>query len=163
MSNMKYEGELHIITKEDPNDKDKSIEKLVFPIDSFEVDGGANRKIVLKSADDVSVTSEFEQARSHKNLVFYIPPMKDFQAAKLIALRAGGLQFFEMNFTLNIYSGGKKIQSLWIGTENAWLLKTPTPEGSTPPVLRADIRFGNVDLLHGKYDPKRKKIVHKAI
>src|SRR5690349_797385 len=113
MSHTKYRAELHIIPHD--NGQDMPTEKLVFPIQAFEVDGGANRKINLGSreTDEISVASEFEQARANKNLVFYIAPTPDFRAIKLIQL---GHAFFDMNFTLDIYLGHIKTQSLWIGT-----------------------------------------------
>lgn len=65
-----------------------------------------------------------------------------------------------MNFTIDIYSGHMKTQSLWIGTDDAWISPAPNPQGGTPPSLKAKIHFHKVQLLHGKYDPKRKKIVN---
>lgn len=156
MANMKYRAELHIIPHETG---DTASEKLVFPVHSFEVDGGANRKIALADTDEISVSSEFEQARANRNLVFYIPPTKDFGALKLIAM-GNPLAFFDMNFALDIYSGHLKIQSLWIGADGAWLSPTPSPQGGTPPLLKAKVHFHDVRLLHGKYDPRRKKIVN---
>jgi hypothetical protein len=159
MSHTKYLGELHIIPHN--NGQDTPTEKLVLPIQAFEVDGGVNRMISLASTDDISVSSEFEQARANKNLVFYIAPTPDFRGVKLMQMGAGpGIVFFDMNFTIDIYSGHTKTQSLWIGTDEAWISPTPSPQGGTPPSLKAKIHFHEVHLLHGKYDPRRKKIVN---
>ena len=156
MSNMKYRAELHVVPH---TVSDEPTERLVLPVRSFEVDGGANRKIDLNSTDEISVTSEFEQARANKNFIFYIPPTTDFAPLKLVGL-GNPLQFFDMNFALDIYSGHLKIQSLWIGADGAWLSPVPSPQGGTPPLLKAKVHFHDVRLLHGKYDPRRKKIVN---
>lgn len=165
MSNARYEFEMYIITKEDPKNKDKSIERLNIPVHSFEVDGGAKRKLNLKEIDEISVSSEFEQARMFKNIIFYIPPTKDFLALKIIDLRSPMISFFEMTFVVNIYSGGMRTQTLRFHNSSAWFVRVPAPVGSTPPLLKAEVHFHseNTQLMHGKYDTKRKKIVHKEI
>src|SRR5687767_10517348 len=47
------------------------------PISSFSVVGGAYRSVNLDSTDDVSISSELEQARQHKNITLFMPPTKD--------------------------------------------------------------------------------------
>lgn len=165
MSNVRYEFEMYIITREDPNDKNKPTERLNIPVHSFEVDGGAKGKLNLKEIDEISVSSEFEQARMFKNIIFYIPPTKDFLALKIIGLRSNTIAFFEVTFVVNIYSGRTRTQTLRLHCSPAWFVRVPTPVGNTPPLLKAEVHFhsGDAHLMHGKLDMKRKKIVHKEI
>ena len=167
MSKMKYEAELYIITREGQKDKNGNpvaVERIDIPVHSFEVEGGANRKINLASTDEVSISSEFEQARAHTNFIFYIPPTRDFLSVKLMNLStAGSWQLFDITFVINIYSRGKKIQTLRIMSEMASLREPPTPVGSTPPLLMAKVRLVRPEMLHGQFDPKLRKIIHKKI
>ncbi len=167
MSNMKYEAELYIITKQGTDTKGNPVgnpvERINVPVHSFEVEGGASRKINLTSTNESSISSEFEQARTHTNFIFYIPPTKDFLAVKLISLSTPNWQLFEFTFVVNTYSKGKKIQTLRITSEMASFREPPAPIGSTPPLLMAKVRLVRPELLHGQLDPKRKIIVHKKI
>src|SRR4051812_37213278 len=111
---MKYKADLHIITHAttDNNGKEtSSAERIDIPLDSFEVDGGANRKIKLSSSDDISISSELEQARSFKNIIFYIPPTKDFLALKLIDI-GRNFQFFSTTLVVSSYLKGVNAQTL---------------------------------------------------
>ena len=54
------------------------------PVSYFSVKGGAKRFIDLTSTDDISLTSEFEQARKLANLKVYLPPGKGFSASDLM-------------------------------------------------------------------------------
>jgi hypothetical protein len=164
---MKYEAELYIITRGDQMNKNGNpvvVERIDIPVHSFEVEGGANRKINLASTDEVSISSEFEQARAHTNFIFYVPPTKDFLALKLMNLSvAGNWQVFHFTFAVHVYSRGKKIQTLRIMSEMASLREPPTPIGKTPPLLMTKVRLVRPEMLHGQYDPKLKKIIHKKI
>ena len=153
---MKYKPELYIITKEDP------IERINIPIRSFEVVGGANRTINFNSTDEISISSEFEQARTYKHIIFLIPPTQDFLAVKLINLNHN-FQFFDMTFAVSIYSGGKMIQSLRLSSEGAWFMTAPSPVGSSPPSLKAQVKFHEAHLLYGKFEGRYKKVVYKEI
>ncbi len=166
MSNMKYKAELYIITHERTDNSGKvirEVERIDIPVNSFEVDGGANRKINLATVDEVSVSSEFEQARSLKNIIFYIPPTKDFLALKLIDLTRDGLEGFDITFAISMYSNGQLIKALRISSNFAFFIKPPAPEGKTPPLLKAWVRFNTAQLLYGQLDPKLKKLIHKEM
>ena len=52
--------------------KREEIRKSYLPLDSFSVVGGADRTIQLKSASDISITSELEQARAYKNITLFM-------------------------------------------------------------------------------------------
>jgi hypothetical protein len=162
---MKYKAELYIITHQQ-TDKDgkiiRDVERINIPLHSFEVDGGANRKIELNSADEISVSSEFEQARVHKNIIFYVPPTKDFLAVKLVDIGRTP-EWFDITLVISIFSNGKLIKALRFSSGQAWFSRTPAPEGKTPPLLKGIVRFHESQLLHGQFDPKLKKFVHRAI
>lgn len=165
MPNMEYKSELYIISHARKDQDGKLIqeaEKLDIPVDSFEVDGGANRRINLKSTSEISVSSEFEQARVHKNIIFYIPPSKDFLALKLTDLRKDGPEWFNLVFVISIYSQGKLLKTLRISSLRAWFVRSPAPEGS-PPLLKAIVRFQDAQLFHGQLDPSGKKIVQEQV
>lgn len=166
MSNTKYEAELYIITRERVDAKGNPIgdvERINIPVHSFEVEGGANRKINLTSTDEMSISSEFEQARAHANFIFYVPPTKDFLAVKLMNLSTTNFQLFDFTFVVSAYSNGKMIKTLRIISEMASFREAPTPVGNTPPLLMVKVRLVKPDLMHGQYDPKRKIIVHQKI
>ena len=165
MPNMKYVSELYIITHQKVDKSGNPFgteERVNIPVHSFEVEGGANRKINLNSTDEITVSSEFEQARSNSNFVFYIPPTKDFLAVKIMDLQKNSIQF-DLDFVVSVYSKGKITQTLRFSSDSAWFFQTPVPEGGTPPLLKTKVRFSGSQLLHGKLDPKRKKIVHREI
>ncbi|MEZ5426858.1 MAG: hypothetical protein R2747_11365 [Pyrinomonadaceae bacterium] len=161
---MKYQTEAYIITHDSPSQADVKGERINIPVHSFEVNGGANRKINVHSTDEISISSEFEQARTHKNIIFYIPPTRDFLAVKLLSLRTPTtIRYFDMRLIVNVYSGGIKTQSLRLGADSAWFSKIPIPVGNTPPLLMAEVHFHSAELLHGKFDRKRRKMVHETM
>ncbi|MEW6129657.1 MAG: hypothetical protein AB1757_21635 [Acidobacteriota bacterium] len=157
---MKYVSDLHIIIREQQK---IPVERWDIPVHSFEVEGGANRMINLKSTDEISISSEFEQARMHKNIIFYIPPTKDFLGVKLVGLRDNTLVLFELTFAISVYSGNRMTQMLRITSEFSSVRETPTPVGGTPPLLQTKIRLVRPQLFYGKFDTQRKKMVHKEI
>ena len=129
-------------------------QRISVPVHSFEVTGGTNRKINLASADEVNVALEFEQARTFKNLVFYIPPTKDFLALKLIELANQQGREFAFYFFVSVYSAGILTSAYSIETNSAYFLGTPAPIGGTPPLLRAKIKINSPYLSYGKADKK---------
>jgi hypothetical protein len=159
---MKYQAELYIITREDQS-KDHNVERIDIPVHSFEVEGGANRKINLSAATEFSIASEFEQARTYTNFIFYIPPTKDFLALKLLGLSGKNFQLFEFTFVVSMYANGRKIQTLRITSEMASFREPPTPTGGKPPLLMAKVRLVRPELLHGHYEPKLKRIINQEI
>jgi hypothetical protein len=164
MANSTYKFELSIISNPNGSNQDQPTERLDAPVHSFEVDGGANRKILASSPNLISISSEFEQARNYQNIIFYIPPTKDFLAVKIAEL-GSTIKHFDLTFIVSTYSGKTMIQTLRLQCRGAWFLRKPIPIGSTPPLLKAEARFHarDVQLLHGEFDSKRKKIVHKEI
>jgi hypothetical protein len=161
MPDTKYEAELRVtyMVEENGNQWNEKVSTLV---QSFAVDGGANRTIDLGSTNDMSISSEFEQARTHKNVTVFIPPAKDFSAAILTRLGTQ-IKHFEMTFVVCKSFKGKKIETIWLMSSDTWFLRVPTPVGDTRPLLKADVRFHKADLLHGQFDRKRAKLVYKEI
>src|SRR5687767_1865118 len=109
---MKYKARFHYIVGEDEDERKNTV-----PLYAFQVDGGTNRNIRLKSTDDISITSELEQARSFKNVRLYLSPTndhKDMQAA--LDLTAAAIKTLTLLTILDIgkYSGGKFIEGLWL-------------------------------------------------
>jgi hypothetical protein len=166
MPNTRFEFELMIITKQGANAKDDPFDIINVPITAFEVEGGANRKIETASPNAISISSELEQARTFKNIIFYVPPTKDFTAVKLVGLRSPDIKFFDLMFQVAEYSGHVPTQTLFMHCPGAWFFRVPSPMGAaTPPVLKAHIRFHSekMRLTHGKYDAKKKVVVDEEI
>src|SRR5215203_1307636 len=88
---------------------------LEIPAYAFEVNGGANRNIVLSATDDISLTSELEQARAFKNLTIWIARAdkkfnwKAFTELKEIADKEISLNLL---FAVERYSDGKMLEGI---------------------------------------------------
>lgn len=109
MSNLEYKSYL-IITYCPSRKSDEKPEIISIPVHYFEVEGGASRKIDLTSTGEFSIATEFEQARIYSNFIFYIPPTKDFLAAKLINLSDTKGKHFNFSFSVSVYSEGKTLR-----------------------------------------------------
>jgi hypothetical protein len=72
---MKYKSFFHFFVSDGDSSKYVNLD---LTVDSFEVHGGASRVIDLKTTDDISISSEFEQARALKNITLYLPPTSDY-------------------------------------------------------------------------------------
>jgi len=165
MPNEQYKFEVMILTNRGGSPKDGPPDILSLPIHSFEVEGGANRKIETGSPNVISISSELEQARTFKNITFYVLPTKDFLAVKLIGLRSPEIKAFDVTFEVGVYSGNMLTQNLFMHCARAWFVRVPTPIGGTPPLLKASVHFHSQDvkLSHGKYDAKKKVVVDEEI
>lgn len=155
MAKIRYKSELEIIlsgTIKVWGSSHDLEQRISIPVHSFEVTGGTNRKINLASADEISVAMEFEQARTLKNLVFYIPPTKDFVAVKLVELANQKGREFAFTFLVGVYSETKLLRAYNIEAESARFLETPNPIGDTPPLLMAKIGMNSPDLYYGKVE-----------
>ena len=84
---MTYRAKLNYAVYED--DKELASRRLI-AVDSFEVDGGAFRTIKLKSTDDISISSELEQARTYKNVNLFLPSTKDGTDVEVADRPVGG-------------------------------------------------------------------------
>lgn len=96
---------------------------------SFSVVGGAARTINLGSTNDISITSELEQARQYKNITVFMPPSSGSEdmevAVELIdcALKKKVLIF---DFHIGKYSNGRMIEELNLVDAKATISKTPS-------------------------------------
>lgn len=163
MPKTKFEPELIITTHKqiDANGKaTPGLDIMFIPVHSFEVEGGANRKINLNSATEGIIFSEFEQARNYKTMIFYIPPTKDFLGLKLMNLATRNWQLFDFLFTVSVLTDGKVTQTLSLSSRSASLRETPVPVGSTPALLRLKVRVKNPDMMHGQLDPKTRRMIN---
>jgi hypothetical protein len=130
---------------------DEGERKNTVPIYAFQVDGGANRNIRLKSTNDISITSELEQARSFKNIRLYLSPTsdhKDMQAALDLTAAATKKLSLVMILDIQKYSGGKFIEGLWL-IDSQSSIKTE-PYKTPGNYLCVEIDLPSVMLLHGK-------------
>lgn len=163
MSNMKYDAVLSVTPETKPGDEPSEEFKRI-PIRAFSVEGGASRSINLDSADEISIASEFEQARTYKNITLFMPPLNNFLALKLAAMRSwGNTEFFSVFFQVNVYSGGKRIQPLILEAYNAWFVAPPIPVGNKEALLMLRIRFHEAHLLYGKLNKANREFVHEEI
>ena len=161
MSNTKYRFQLFIMTNPRKYQDGGPTDLLDVPIHAFEVEGGANRKIETGAPNAISIASEMEQARSFKNITFYVLPTNNFLGVKLVGQRSPHIRFFDLTFEVGVYSGKVLTQNLFMHCARAWFVRVPTPMGGTPPLLQASVHFhsDSVKLRHGKYDAKKKVLV----
>ena len=94
---------------------------------SFFVVGGASRSI-NEDSSDVSISSEFEQARRFKNIVLYLPgsPGANDVRVALDLLRFANEQIrLSFSFVVRQYSGKKAIYILQISDNECTVKKPP--------------------------------------
>jgi hypothetical protein len=116
----------------------------------FSVHGGADRILDLTTTDDISLTSEFEQARTYQNLRLFLMPGKGFAFSDMM-----DIAFSHLPVTINFYVGGQigktLTQTLSIRSENAKILGKPDrredSKGNRFLVVRFEIP--NSRLIHG--------------
>lgn len=133
---------------EDPAKKGAVTRMHYIPLKSFQVIGGAARTIELRTTDDISISSEFEQARSYKNITLYLPPREgheDMQAALYLTDLAINKQRFGTYIRIDRISNGKVVEELMLVDYSATLLDRPsmTPKNS----LMVDISIPNAELM----------------
>jgi hypothetical protein len=166
MPKTKFEPELYITTRQRIDANGKAVaatDILLIPVHSFEVEGGANRKINLASVTEGVIFSEFEQARNYQTLIFYIPPTKDFLGVKLMNLAGKNWHPFDFIFSVSVFTDGKRTQILSLSSRGASLRETPVPVGSTPALLMLKVRVTKPDLTHGQLDPKTKEMINSTM
>lgn len=126
-------------------------ERYDVPVHSFEVSGGAYRFIKLSSTDDISISSELEQARALKNLTLYLPPTKDGTDME-VALELTNVALLKAPFTLALsverYSGGKMLEGLALIAESATLKTRPWVVPLK--LLMVEIKLPSAKLYRGK-------------
>jgi len=94
------------------------------PISYFSVTGGAERKIKLSEASDLSIASELEQARSYKNIRLYLSPKSVFSTGELLEIALKGLTV-GMTIVVSCQVGKTVTQTLMLGSSDAKIAETP--------------------------------------
>jgi hypothetical protein len=120
-------------------------------ISSFSVVGGASRSINLDSTDDISISSELEQARQYKNITLFMPPTKDhvdMQVAMTLMFAAEAKSTLSIAFIIKKQVKGKSIEELMLGCHDATLISTPYLVAKH--LLMIQFRLPTVILYHGK-------------
>lgn len=108
---MNYKAKLSYFVED--GDKEKFV-RLEIPVYAFEVEGGANRSIYVSSTNDISITSEMEQARAFKNITVSISQGKNFDARAVTELTEMANKEMTLNvlFGIERYSGGKMLEGI---------------------------------------------------
>jgi hypothetical protein len=150
---MKYKSFFHFFVVD--GDSDKYV-NLNLPIDSFEVNGGASRVIDLKTTDDLSLSSEFEQARAFKNITLYLPPTSDHtDRDAALALTDIAINKLKVNVMVSVqrYSNSKMLEGIALIDQEATLKNRP----QTIPqhLLMVEINLPAVKMYRGKIQGTR--------
>ena len=153
MSNMQYKAPLEIFVHHPvPGGTETKIESLHYDVHSFEVDGGAVRKINLDSTDEPTINSELEQARTYKNITLYMKSGKRASTAKLIELFKSSVKSFNAYFYVNVYQKSEaKLLRVTNLIAKSSFLEAPIPVGDTPPALKIRLNLDSIELYRGVY------------
>jgi len=119
------------------------------PVSYFGVRGGAKRLIDLKSTDDMSLMSEFEQARKLSNLKLYLPPDGKFSSSELIEIALNNTKL-SMSLFIGAYNKKSTRYTLTLYCDEATFKEKPQKvavEGKDHFLVFLDIP--TVTLLHG--------------
>jgi len=157
---MKYKAIVHFAVWKGDEAELKGVD---VPVDSFEVAGGAHRYIDIRSTDDISIISEFEQARALKNITLYIPPTRD-GTDRNVALSLTNIALSQTLLTkifsplmivlvIEKLSGGKILEMLILKISDGSLKNRPYVVGKQ--LLRVEISIQKARLLHGRIQGRR--------
>ncbi len=111
--------------------------KLV-PINYFAVKGGASRLIDLKTADDISLVSELEQARSLRNITIYLPQSNNFEW-----MHFNEMAFHNLPVSFALFTSGNVGKTL----THQFTLACRDAEISEQPKYKADGATGTTVLM----------------
>lgn len=122
------------------------------PVTQFSVKGGAKRKVDLTITDDLSLVSEFEQARSFKNISLYLSRTKGFEWHHLWEIADHGLPVSIAFFASGNIGRIVKHQFTLI-CQNAKITEQPAkePDWGKCEVLRVNLSLPEIKLVHGSY------------
>jgi hypothetical protein len=145
---MNYKGKLSYFVQDGDHEKYITLE---IPAYGFEVEGGANRNILLSSTDDISLISELEQARTFKSLIVRIERAeKKFNWKAFTELKEIADKDITLNllFTIERYSEGKILEGVALIDRGA---------GAYPPVvvenlIELDFWIPTAKLYRGKIE-----------
>lgn len=104
------------------------------PLNFMMVYGGAKRYIDFTSTDDISITSELEQARTFKNIWLYLsstPNGDDMKTALYLSeIYAMKKQRFYLSVTIERFEGGKALEGVCL-LADAILTQPPKIDGNS--------------------------------
>lgn len=149
MSALEYKANLDIYVHR----AGEKVDHFNYRIESFEVDGGANRKIELGSTPEAVIDCEMSQARTYKNLVFYLKSNRRHSTSKLIELFGSGVKTFNAYFYIYGYEKTQKrparVKNL---IAKSSFLEAPIPIGGTPPALKIKLGLDLIEYYQGGYN-----------
>lgn len=132
------------------NNDELSVNRLDVPINSFEVIGGTVRRININSTDDISISSELEQARSYKNINLFLPPTKDSTDMET-ALSLTDIALSDFNFGVMVAiqrcANGKLLEGLTLIDRGAKLKNRPRIVGQH--LLKVELDIPSPKLFYG--------------
>jgi len=130
-------------------DIDSVLKASFIPVSYFAVKGGAKRIIDLTATDDLSLVSEFEQARSFKNISLYLPPTSNFEWLDLTEISIHRLQFL-MVFFASGKVGGTLAHEFTLSCKTAEITEAPGKmnDGSKGTVLKISMALPETRLMH---------------
>jgi hypothetical protein len=134
-------------------DIDSVLKGSFIPVKAFSVKGGAKRLIDLASTDDLSLVSEFEQARNFKNISLYLPPAKNFEWLDLTEISIHHLPV-SMFFFASGNIGQTVIHQFTLACKIAEITDSPsktTDGGIKNIVLKVSMSLPETQLIHGSF------------
>jgi hypothetical protein len=148
MKKTKWKGFLSYKAKH--SDIDSVLKGSFVEVSYFSVKGGAKRIIDLTATDDLSLVSEFEQARSFKNISLYLPPTRDFEWHHLYEISHHGLPLSMAFFTAGNV-GKTPTRQFTLTCENASISEQPAKKsnGGKDVVLMVNMSLPETKLVHG--------------
>ena len=151
MATIEYRASLDLFV----HHTDDRVEHFNYNVDNFEVDGGAVRKISLGSASEPLINNELEQARTHKNLIFYLKSNNRHSTSKIIDLFKSGVKIFNAYFYIKGYEKAQKQPSRVKNLiAKSSFLEAPIPIGATPPSLKVKLSLNQIEFYQGGYNEK---------
>ena len=150
MAETKWKG--YLTYKAKHMDIDSMLKGSFVAVSSFAVRGGAKRKIDLTTADDISLVSEFEQARSYKNISLFLPPARDFEWHHLYEISHHNLPL-AMTFFASGNVGSTVKHQLTLHCKNAQITEQPAKgtDWSNGAILKVSMTLPESELIHGSY------------
>jgi hypothetical protein len=148
MADTKWEGYFGYKAKH--KDIDSVLNASFIPVTSFAVKGGAKRLIDLSATDDLSLVSEFEQARNFKNIALYLPPTSNFEWLDLTEISIHHLQFLMVFFATGKI-GDTVTHEFVLSSKNAEITEAPGrfTNGGSGTVLKVSMALPETKLTHG--------------
>ena len=120
-------------------------------VNYFSVKGGAKRIIDLTMPDDLSIVSELEQARSFKNIVFYLAPGSNFEWLDFTEASIHHLPV-SIVFFLGGHIGSTVTHQFTLSCKNAEITEPPAERTDTVKggkVLKLSLALPETKLIHG--------------